>query len=47
VFNHSPVDGFQIFKDLSSLLLASSPALDQATVLTNRCHFLKCQGTHM
>jgi hypothetical protein len=34
VFKHSPVDGFQIFTDLSSLPLASSPAIDHATVLT-------------
>ena len=36
VFKHSPVDGSQIFTDLSSLPLASSPDLDQATVLTSR-----------
>ena len=34
VFKHSPVDGFQIFTNLSSLPLASSPAIDHATVLT-------------
>ena len=34
VFKHSPVDGFQIFTTPSSLPLASSPALDQVTVLT-------------
>ena len=39
VFKHSPVDGFQIFTDLSSLPLASSPALDQATVLTQSLPF--------
>ena len=39
VFKHSPVDEFQIFTDLSSLPLASSPALDQATVLTQLLPF--------
>ena len=34
VFKHSPVDGFQIFTNLSSLPLASSPAIDHATSLT-------------
>ena len=39
VFKHSPVDGFQIFTNPSSLPLASSPALDQATVLTQPLPF--------
>jgi hypothetical protein len=34
VFKHSPVDEFQILTVQSSLPLASSPVLDQATVLT-------------
>ena len=44
VFKHSPVDGFQIFIDLSSLPLASSPALDQVTVLTPRLPFSQMSG---
>jgi len=44
VFKHSPVDGFQIFTDLSSLPLASSPALDQATVLTQSLPFSQMSG---
>ena len=31
VFEHSPVDGFQIFTNPSWLPLASSPAIDHAT----------------
>ena len=34
VFKHSPVDEFQILTVLSLPPLASSPALDQATVFT-------------
>ena len=34
VFKHSPVDGFQIFTNPSSLPLASSPAIDHATSMT-------------
>jgi hypothetical protein len=44
VFKHSPVDGFQIFTDLSSLPLASSPAVDQATVLTESLPFPQMSG---
>ena len=44
VFKHSPVDGFQIFTEQSSLPLASSPALDQATVLTQSLPFSQMSG---
>ena len=44
VFKHSPVDGFQIFTDLSELPLASSPALDQASVLTLYLPFPQMSG---
>jgi hypothetical protein len=44
VFKHSPVDGFQIFTDQSQPL-ASSPALDQASVLL--VLFSHMSGTHM
>jgi hypothetical protein len=49
VFKHSPVDGFQILtvqsvskKPLQPL--ASSPALDQATVLTSSLPFSQMSG---
>ena len=44
VFKHSPVDGFQIFTEQSSLPLASSPALDQVTVLTPPLPFSQMSG---
>ena len=44
VFKHSPVDGFQIFTNPSSLPLASSPAIDHATVLTQLLTFPQMSG---
>ena len=44
VFKHSPVDGFQIFTTPSSLPLASSPAIDHATVLTKSLPFPQMSG---
>ena len=44
VFKHSPVDEFQILTSQSSLPLASSPALDQVTVLTHFLPFSQMSG---
>ena len=44
VFKHSPVDEFQILTVLSELPLASSPALDQVTVLTQYLPFPQMSG---
>ena len=44
VFKHSPVDEFQILTVRSSLPLASSPALDQVTVLTPPLPFSQMSG---
>ena len=44
VFKHSPVDGFQIFTTPSTLPLASSPAIDHATVLTSSLPFPQMSG---
>ena len=44
VFKHSPVDGFQIFTTPSSLPLASSPAIDHATVPTPELPFPQMSG---
>ena len=44
VFKHSPVDEFQILTSQSSLPLASSPALDQATVFTPNLPFPQLSG---
>ena len=44
VFKHSPVDEFQILTSQSSLPLASSPALDQVTVLTQWLPFSQMSG---
>ena len=44
VFKHSPVDEFHTFTVLSSLPLASSPALDQVTVLTHFLPFSQMSG---
>ncbi len=44
VFKHSPVDEFQILTSQSSLPLASSPALDQVTVLTPPLPFSQMSG---
>ena len=44
VFKHSPVNGFQIFTTLSSLPLASSPAIDHATSLTSPLPFPQMSG---
>ena len=41
---HSPVDGFQIFTNPSSLPLASSPAIDHATSLTSPLPFPQMSG---
>jgi hypothetical protein len=44
VFKHSPVDEFQILTVRSSLPLARSPVLDQATVLTVPLPFSQMSG---
>ena len=44
VFKHSPVDEFQILIFLSELPLASSPALDQVTVVTQSLPFSQMSG---
>ncbi len=44
VFKHSPVDEFQILTVLSPLPLASSPVLDQATVVTPQLPFPQMSG---
>ena len=44
VFKHSPVDEFHTLTVLSSLPLASSPALDQVTVLTQSLPFSHMSG---